>query len=220
MSFAKYKGSSAYGCREENRAKKNAENNLIYQTSDDEELEKTQHILTQTVQTMECLQASTNSENEEIHRLEAQISQLKQKMMELQDCLVNKKKTEIVGKPSNNTVEEDVKKFNCLEIVSDASEEEIENALCSNNWEVATAIKVLKVQQLAKCHKTEWKFVLKKSETVCKMVLESLNWDLEKARKRVRGVKMSLPSVPQEELPASVPTTASTRVPAVNQIVR
>merc|ERR550519_761055 len=91
----------------------------------------------------------------------------------------------------SNTVEQDNKMFECLELVPSSTEEDIQIALEISNWDVAEAVKQLKIDILMKCPLSEWKIGLQKNQNVCKIALNSVNWNLELANMRVRGNSLS-----------------------------
>lgn len=81
--------------------------------------------------------------------------------------------------------------FECLELVPGSTEEDIQIALEIANWDVATAVKQLKIDILMKCPLSEWKIGLQKNQNVCNIALNSVNWNLELANMRVRGKNLS-----------------------------
>lgn len=81
--------------------------------------------------------------------------------------------------------------FECLELVPSSTEEDIQIALEISNWDVAEAVKQLKIDILMKCPLSEWKIGLQKNQNVCKIALNSVNWNLELANMRVRGNSLS-----------------------------
>ena len=79
--------------------------------------------------------------------------------------------------------------FKCLDEVAEAEEAEVKEALESNEWDTNKAVKKLKMVQLNKCPKEEWKLGLLNNLKVCEVVLTSVLWDLDMAKNRVRKIR-------------------------------
>jgi hypothetical protein len=80
--------------------------------------------------------------------------------------------------------------FECIDQVANTTENDIQEALEVTEWNVEMAVKELKVTQLMKCPKVDWKLGLQQNRKVCSIALNSVNWNLELACKRVRGEKI------------------------------
>ena len=94
--------------------------------------------------------------------------------------------------------------FECLDEVADCAEGEIQTALEASEWDVGDAVKTLKISKLMKL--PVWKLGLKQNPVVCKMVLRSVEWNVDRALQFASGkqkvnlskmpVKLSIPRPP------------------------
>ena len=114
--------------------------------------------------------------------------------------------------------------FECLDEVTDCAEGEIQTALEASEWNVEKAVQTLKIDKLMKL--PVWKFGLKQNPVVCKMVLCSVEWNVDRAFQCVSGkqqvntrkmpLQLSTPCPPSTSSPPSslAPPTYSATIDA------